>query len=432
MLRTYHRVCVVAALAQLAFRSTLVAMVTSVRSTLRSAYIVDAVRSPIGRYGKALASVRTDDLAAHVVRALAERQPAALPYLNQVVFGATNQAGEDNRNVARMALLLAGLPYEVPGVTVNRLCGSGLEAISVAARMIAVGEADCVIAGGVESMSRAPYVMNKQPTPYHRGAPKIYDSAIGWRFPNPKLAERFEPISMGMTAENVVTKHAISREDQDAFALESHRRAAAATEAGLFKDEIIDVAVPQRKGADVVVSQDESIRADTSLEKLARLRPVFRPGGSVTAGNSSPLNDGSAAVMVMAGDVMEAAGLQPLARIVGSATVGVDPNFMGEGPIGAVRTLLKRTNLRTPVVDLVELNEAFAGQSLACMRSLELDPAKVNVNGGAIALGHPIGCSGARIMVTLTHEMKRREARLGIATLCIGVGQGIAMLVERA
>ena len=407
-------------------------MVTSVRTTLRSAYIVDAVRTPIGRYAGALAAVRTDDLAAHVISALASRQPACLPYVDQVIFGATNQAGEDNRNVARMAALLAGLPYEVPAFTVNRLCGSGLEAISAAARMIALGEADCVIAGGVESMSRAPYVMSKQPTGYHRGAPKVYDSALGWRFPNPKMAQRFDPISMGLTAENVAAKHAVSREDQDAYALESHRRALAASDAGRFATEMVEVSVPQRKGPAKVVSRDESIRADSTLEKLAKLRTVFREDGSVTAGNSSPLNDGSAALLVMAGDRMEACGVQPLARIVASATVGVDPNFMGEGPIGAVRKLLKRTNLRAPVLDLVELNEAFAAQSLACMRALDLDPQKVNVNGGAIALGHPIGCSGARITVTLAHAMKARKARLGVATLCIGVGQGIAMLLERA
>jgi len=407
------------------------AMVTSVRTNTRAVYIVDGIRTPIGKFAGGLSSIRTDDLAALVISALAERQPEATQHLDQVVFGATNQAGEDNRNVARMASLLAGLSYDVPGVTVNRLCGSGLEAIGDAYRMIALGEADCAIAGGVESMSRAPYTMKKPEKAFSRQAPEIYDTSIGWRFPNPKMAERFELIGMGETAENVAKKHGISREDQDAFALESHRKAAAATEGGRFEAEVLPVTVPQRKGEPVVLKRDESIRPDTSLEKLAKLRPVFREGGSVTAGNSSPINDGAAAVMLMAGDLVESLGLQTRAKLIANATVGLDPNYMGEGPIGAVRKLLKRTNLRVPNIDLVELNEAFAAQSVACMRSLDLDPERVNVNGGALALGHPIGCSGARIMVTLLNAMDQREASLGIATLCIGVGQGIATLVER-
>lgn len=407
-------------------------MVTSVRNTLRPVYLVDGVRTPIGKFAGGLSSVRTDDLAAHVIRALVERQPAAAPRVDQVVFGSTNQAGEDNRNVARMALLLAGLSFDVPAVTVNRLCGSGLEAIGSAARMIAMGEVDVAIAGGVESMSRAPYVMAKMDKPFARKAPEMYDSSLGWRFPNPKMKERFPLISMGETAENVAKKHGISREDQDAYALESHRRAQAATEAGRFADEIVPVTVPQRKGDPIVVTRDESIRPETSLDKLAKLRPVFREGGSVTAGNSSPINDGSAAVLLVAGSVMEELGLTPMGRIVANATVGVDPSYMGEGPIGAVRKLLKRCELRIPNVDMVELNEAFAAQALACSRALELDPERVNVNGGALALGHPIGCSGARIMVTLAHAMKAREASLGVASLCIGVGQGIATLLERA
>jgi 3-oxoadipyl-CoA thiolase len=407
-------------------------MVTSVRTTLRPVYLIDAVRTPIGKFAGSLSSVRTDDLAAHVVDALVKRQPACAERIDQVVFGSTNQAGEDNRNVARMALLLAGLPYDVPAVTVNRLCGSGLEAIGSAARMIAMGEVDCAIAGGVESMSRAPYVMSKPNKAFQRGAPQIFDSSLGWRFPNPKMKERFPLISMGETAENVAKKYGVNREDQDAFALESHRRAQEATEAGRFADEIVPVMVPQRKGDPVKVERDESIRPDTSLEKLAKLRPVFREGGSVTAGNSSPINDGSAAVMLVAGSVVEELGLEPMGRIVANATVGVDPNYMGEAPIGAVRKLLKRCELRIPNLDLVELNEAFAAQSLACIRSLELDPERVNVNGGALALGHPIGCSGARVMVTLVHAMKAREASLGVASLCIGVGQGIATLVERS
>ena len=406
-------------------------MPSSIRTSLQQVFLVDAVRTPMGRYGGALATVRSDDLAAHVARALAERHEAAVPHVDQVVFGSANQAGEDNRNVARMALLLAGLPYEVPAVTVNRLCGSGLEAIADGARMIAVGEANCVIAGGVESMSRAPYVMAKPSAAFMRKTPEVYDSSLGWRFPNPKLADRFELCSMGDTAENVAKKHSVSREAQDAYALQSHQRAAAATAAGHFEQEIVPVAVPQRKGDPIIVTEDESIRHDSSLEKLARLRPVFRADGTVTAGNSSPLSDGSAAVLLASGALVEKLGLKPLARLITTATAGVDPAYMGEGPIPAVRTILRRAGLRAPNIDLVELNEAFAAQALACVRSLEFDVEKVNVNGGAIALGHPIGCSGARVMATLVHAMRTREARLGIAALCVGVGQGIAALVER-
>ncbi|MEM9692903.1 MAG: thiolase family protein [Myxococcota bacterium] len=407
-------------------------MATSVRNTLRPVYLIDAVRTPIGKHGGALATVRADDLAAHVVQALAERQPATAQVLDHVVMGATNQAGEDNRNVARMASLIAGLPVEVAAVTVNRLCGSGLEAIGDAYRMIAVGEADCVIAGGVESMSRAPFVMSKAPRAFDRRAPEVVDTSIGWRFPNPRLAERLEGlIGMGETAENVAKKHGISREDQDTFALESHRRAADATERGAFEKEIVPVEVPQRRGDPLVVSRDESIRLDTSLEKLARLPAVFREGGSVTAGNSSPINDGAAGVMLCGGDVVESLGLTPRAKILANATVGLEPNYMGEGPIYAVRKLLQRAKLRTPNIDVWELNEAFASQSLACLRNLDLDPQRVNVNGGALALGHPIGCSGARIVATLIHAMEQRDATLGVATLCIGVGQGIATLFER-
>ena len=406
-------------------------MATSVRTSLRPVYIVDAVRTPIGKVAGALSSVRTDDLAAHVVDALARRHEVCVPHLDQVVMGATNQAGEDNRNVARMALLLAGLPFDVPGVTVNRLCGSGLEAIADAARMIAMGEADCAIAGGVESMSRAPYVMSKPTRAFSRQAPQLYDSSLGWRFPNPRLGERFELMSMGDTAENVASKHGVSREDQDSYALESHRRAAAATEASRFDDEIVPVTVPQRKGDPIIVARDESIRPDTSMEKLAKLRPVFRDGGTVTAGNSSPINDGAAAVLMVAGPLVDQLQLTPMARFAANATVGVDPSYMGEGPIGAIRKLLKRCGLRTPNVDLVELNEAFAAQAVACIRALKLDPDTVNVNGAAIALGHPIGCSGARVMVTLLHAMKQRDASVGVASLCIGVGQGIASLIER-
>lgn len=386
----------------------------------------------MGRFGGALASVRSDDMAAHVIQALVAQHPGLSQRLDQVVFGATNQAGEDNRNVARMALLLAGLPYEVPAVTVNRLCGSGLEAIGVASRMIAVGEAECVIAGGVESMSRAPYVQAKPEKAFSRGAPKIYDSSLGWRFLNPKMAERFEPIGMGQTAENVAVKHGIGRQEQDEYALASHQKAAAAQTAGSFDKEIVPVSVPQRRGPAVEVTKDEAVRPGTSLEKLARLATVFREDGTVTAGNASPLSDGAAAVMLCSERLVNELGLTSMGRIVANATVGLDPNYMGEGPIGAVRKLLKRTGLRVPNIDLFELNEAFAAQALACSRSLELSDEKVNVHGGAIALGHPIGCSGARIMVTLAHAMEARNANLGVATLCIGVGQGIATLLERS
>jgi 3-oxoadipyl-CoA thiolase len=401
-------------------------------SSLRPVYVVDAVRTPIGRYAGGLAQVRPDDLAAHVIAALAARAPKLAEKLDHVVFGATNQAGEDNRNVARMGLLLAGLPYEVPAVTVNRLCGSGLEALADAARMIAVGEAECAIAGGVESMTRAPFTMPKQASAFERTPPPVYDTTIGWRYPNPKMAKRFELISMGETAENVAAKWSISRADQDAFALESHKRAAAAWAAGAFADEIVSVPVPGKEGETEAFARDESVRADSTIEALAKLKPVFRQGGSVTAGNSSPINDGAAALMLASADVVEATGATPLARVVASQTAGVDPNTMGEGPIPAVKKLLARTGKGVAALDLVELNEAFAAQALACVRGLELDPARVNVRGGAIALGHPIGCSGARIACTLLHAMKARGAKVGVASLCIGVGQGIATLFERA
>ena len=399
---------------------------------LRSIYVIDAVRTPIARYRGALASIRPDDLAAHVVRGLVDRQPELGARLDQVVFGATNQAGEDNRNVARMALLLAGLPYDVPGVTVNRLCGSGLEAINDAARMIAVGESEVAIAGGVESMTRAPFSMPKASEAFDRNPPPIYDTTLGWRYPNPKMQERFELISMGETAENVAKKYGITRQEQDEFALSSQRKAAAAWEASAFADEIVPVPVPQRKGEPVLFARDESVRSDTTIEGSAKLRPAFRAGGSVTAGNSSPLNDGAAAVLLVSEDVVKELGLEPMARFVASATAGVDPSYMGEGPIPATKKVFSRAGLRAPNLDLVELNEAFAAQSIACIRGLDLDPEKVNVNGGAIALGHPIGASGARIVTTLVHAMKARKARLGLASLCIGVGQGIATVFERA
>jgi acetyl-CoA acyltransferase len=396
-------------------------------------YVVDAVRTPIGKYRGALASVRADDLAAHVVSALVKRQPAITGRIDQVVFGSTNQAGEDNRNVARMAVLLAGLPYEIAAVTVNRLCGSGLEAVNDAARMIAVGEADIAIAGGVESMTRAPYSMPKPDEPFSRQPPTLYDTTLGWRYPNPKMQKRFELISMGETAENVATKFGIGREEQDKWALESHKKAAAAWERGAFADELAPVEVPQPKGPPTSFDRDECVRPDSSLEKLAKLKPAFRDGGTVTAGNSSPLNDGSAAVLLAGESALKELGLTPRLRFIASATAGVDPNYMGEGPIPATKKALARAGLRAPNVDLIEINEAFAAQTLACIRGLELDSQRVNVFGGAIALGHPIGASGARLVATLSSAMKADpKARIGLASLCIGVGQGIAALFEKA
>jgi 3-oxoadipyl-CoA thiolase len=396
-------------------------------------YVVDAIRTPIAKYRGALSSIRTDDLAAHVVEALASRQPQAVERLDQVIFGSTNQAGEDNRNVARMALLLAGLPYEVPAVTVNRLCGSGLEAINDAARMIAVGEVSVAIAGGVESMTRAPYSMPKGEEAFPRSAPPIFDTTLGWRYPNPRMAKRFDLISMGETAENVATKFGITREEQDEFSLASHQKAIAAWEQGAFEQEIAPVPIPQRKADPILFDRDEAPRPDASIAALAKLRPVFREGGTVTAGNSSPLNDGAAAVMLASESAVKELGLTPKMRWVASATAGVDPSYMGEGPIPATRKLLARTGLRSPNLDVIELNEAFAAQSIACIRGLDLDPTRVNTRGGAIALGHPIGCSGARIVTTLMNALAANDkARRGLAALCIGVGQGIAAVFEKA
>jgi acetyl-CoA acyltransferase len=396
----------------------------------KAAYVVDAIRTPIGKFKGGLSRVRPDDLAAHLIRALGERQSALFERLDHVIFGATNQSGEDNRNVARMALLLAGVSYDVPAVTVNRLCGSGLEAVADAVRMIALGEADIVIAGGVENMTRAPYSMPKATEPFARTPPPIYDTTLGWRYPNPKMAERFELIGLGDTAENVAKKYDIRREEQDELALQSHKKAAAAWDAGAFGNEIVPVQVPGEKGAVVQFSRDESIRADTTIEKLAKLEPAFKKGGSVTAGNSSPLNDGAAAICLASEEGMKALGSAPLARVLAGATAVVDPNYMGEGPIPATKKALARAGLRVPNVELVEMNEAFASQVIACQRALDLDPARVNVRGGAIALGHPIGASGARIVGTLVHAMKARGAKVGLATLCIGVGQGMSMLFE--
>lgn len=399
---------------------------------MQQAYVIDAIRTPIGKYRGALASMRADDLAAHTIRAILARVPQVQGRVDEVVFGATNQAGEDNRNVGRMAALLAGLPYEVTGVTVNRLCGSGLEALQYASRAIATGERDVMIAGGVESMTRAPFVMAKAAEAFDRTPPAIYDTTIGWRFPNPAMAARFPLEGMGETAENVAAKYGITREAQDAFALESHRRAARAWEAGAFAAEVVAVEIPQKKGPPTLFARDESVRADTTLEALAKLPAVFRKGGTVTAGNSSPINDGAAAVLLASEAFVRAAGLAPLARVVSNAVAGVEPGLMGLGPIPAVRAALARASVRMSEVDTFELNEAFAAQALACVRELDLDPARVNPDGGAIALGHPIGCSGARLVATLLHRMRRERQRYGVVSLCIGVGQGIATLFERA
>jgi 3-oxoadipyl-CoA thiolase len=397
---------------------------------MRNALIVDALRTPIGRYGGVLASVRPDDLAARVLdQAVARRglDPAAV---EDVYMGCTNAAGEDNRDVARMAALLAGLPVEVPGVTVNRLCASGLEAVNQAGRAIAVGDADLLLAGGVESMSRSPFVALKPERSFPRGNIELVDTTIGWRFVNPRMEESYSTESMGETAENVAERYEISREGQDAFALESHRRAVAAAEAGRFDDEIVTVDAPQPKGEPVTVHADEGPRADTTLERLAGLRSAFREGGSVTAGNSSQINDGAACLVVASEERAAELGADPLGRIVASAAAGVDPAYMGIGPIPATRKALERAGLTIDDIDLVELNEAFASQSLACARELGIDHEKLNVNGGAIALGHPLGCSGARILTTLLWELRRRGGRYGLATMCVGVGQGVATIVE--
>jgi acetyl-CoA acyltransferase len=395
-------------------------------------YVVDAVRSPIGRFRGGLSSVRPDDLAAHMIRALRARNAEATTLVDEVVFGATNQAGEDNRNVARMAALLAGLPYEVTGVTVNRLCGSGLEALQYAARAIATGERDVVIAGGVENMTRAPFVMAKAEEGFDRTPPAMFDTSLGWRFKNPEMERRFALESMGETAENVAAKYDLTRDAQDRFAQESQRRAAAAWERRAFDAELAPIEIPQRKGAPVVFSRDESVRGDVTLEALAKLPAVFRKGGSVTAGNASPINDGAAALLVVSEAIVKRLGLSPLARVVSSAVAGVEPGLMGLGPIPAMRRALERARLTAGDLDTVELNEAFAAQSLACIQELGLDPARVNPDGGAIALGHPIGSSGARIAATLVHRMRREGLRRGAASLCIGVGQGIATIFERA
>jgi 3-oxoadipyl-CoA thiolase len=398
---------------------------------MKEAVIVEAVRTPMGRHSGILKDIRTDDLGAYIIAKLVEKTGINKEEVEDVYFGCTNQAGEDSRNVARNASLLAGLPYTVPGATVNRLCGSGLEAINQAGRAVETDHGDLFVAGGVESMTRGPWVMGKPTVSFQRGDVTMYDSSLGWRFPNKRMGELYSLINNGETAENVADKYGISREDQDVFALSSHKKAVKAQEAGRLRDEIIAVEIAQRKGAPLVQDKDEGPRADTSLEKLAALQPAFRKAGSVTAGNSSPLSDGAAALLIATPQKAEQLRLKPMARIVSSASAGVHPNYMGIGPIPAAQKAMQRAGLTMKQIDLVEINEAFASQVLACARELGIDPSKLNVNGGAIALGHPLGCSGARIMTTLVHEMKKRGSRYGLATMCIGVGQGIATIVER-
>ena len=400
---------------------------------MTKAVIIDAIRTPIGALGGVLAPLRPDDMAAHVIREIVQRNSLDPALVEEVFLGCANQAGEDNRNVARMAALLAGLPVEVAGVTVNRLCASGLSAVNQAARAIKAGEGDVYIAGGVESMSRAPYSVPKAETGYTFGNLTAWDTALGWRYPNPTMKEMHGTESMGETAENIAKERPhITREKQDEFSLKSHQRAIAAIDSGRSKQEILPVSIPQRKGEPKIVDTDERPRRDTTMESLAKLKPAFsKEGGTVTAGNSSGLNDGAAALLLMSEAKAKALNLKPLARIVASATAGVPPRVMGYGPIPATRKVLKRAGLQMKDIGLVELNEAFAVQSLAVMEDLELDPEIVNVNGGAIALGHPLGCSGARLMTTLVHETRLRgDAKYGLATLCVGVGQGEATIIE--
>jgi acetyl-CoA C-acetyltransferase len=406
-------------------------MTRDLQRPLRDAWIVEAVRTPIGRYGGAFASVRPDDLAAAVIAAVVERSGIDPTLIEDVILGCANQAGEDNRDVARMAVLLAGLPVECGGLTVNRLCGSGLQAINSAAHAIAVGDGDVFIGGGVESMTRAPYVMAKADSAWDRGPREMFDTTLGWRFVNPKLAERHHPYSMGETAENVAEQWEVGRDLQDAFALGSQQKAVAAIESGRFDDQIVPISVPQRKGEPIVVARDEHPRADASAEALAKLRPAFRDGGTVTAGNSSGINDGASAVLLVEAGRARELGLKPLARVVSTAVAGVDPAVMGIGPVPASRKALQRAGITAAELDLVELNEAFASQSIVCINELGLDSARVNVNGGAIALGHPLGASGGRLITMLVHELRRTGGRYGLATMCIGVGQGIATVVER-
>lgn len=397
------------------------------------AYIIDAIRTPFGRYGGGLAPVRTDDLGAIPIKALIERNPNVdWVQVDDVIYGCANQSGEDNRNVGRMSSLLAGLPYQVPATTVNRLCGSSMDALAIAARAIKVGEANIIIAGGVESMSRAPFVMGKSDQTFGRSQ-KLEDTTMGWRFVNPKLDELYGTESMPQTAENVAEQFDVNRADQDAFALRSQQRTSAAQASGFFKDEITPVVIPQRKGEPVTVDTDEHPRADTTLEKLTKLRPIVTADGTVTAGNASGINDGAAAFLVASEQAVKEFNLKPRARIVASTTVGVEPRIMGFAPAPAIKKLLKQTGLTLDEMDVIELNEAFAAQALACTRDLELadDSERVNPNGGAIALGHPLGASGARLILTALNQLEKTDKRYAICSMCIGVGQGIAMIIER-
>lgn len=397
---------------------------------MKTAYIVDILRTPVGKFGGTLASVRPDDLAAHVIKKILERNPSFDPaLLEDVIFGAANQAGEDNRNVARMALLMAGVPLEAGGVTVNRLCASGLQAVMDASRGLMLNEGAAYLAGGTESMTRAPFVTAKSEAAFSR-AVETYDTTIGWRFPNPKLSKLHYPFAMGETAENVAEKWGISRDEQDEFAYNSQLKYKLAFEAGKFRDEIVPVEVPQRKADPIIFDTDEHPRF-SSKDKLASLRPAFKEDGTVTAGNSSGINDGAAVSLIVDEDTLKKHNLKPMARVVSMAVAGVTPDCMGIGPVPATQKALKRAGLQVKDLDLIELNEAFASQSIACMRDLDLDPEKVNVNGGSIAIGHPLGASGTRISATLLHEMKKRDkARYGLATMCVGVGQGAAVIYE--
>ncbi|MBN8199960.1 acetyl-CoA C-acyltransferase [Bacillus sp. NTK034] len=398
---------------------------------MRKAVIVDAVRTPIGRYKGVLKDIRPDDLGAIVIKALLDRNPIVNPAeIEEVILGNANQAGEDNRNVARMAALLAGLPVEVSASTVNRLCGSGLDAVNYAARAILAGEGDIFIAGGTESMTRAPFVMAKPSSEFPRGNMEMYDTTIGWRFTNSRLEKMYGAESMPKTAENVAEKYGISREEQDLFAFESQKRAKAAIEKGKFDDEIIPVTYMDKKGDEITISRDEHPRPETTFEKLASLKPIFQ-GGTVTAGNASGVNDGASVLLMMSEEKASELGLQPLGTYIVSATAGLEPSIMGAGPVYSTQKALKRAGLMMTDIDLIELNEAFASQSIACIKELGADSERVNVNGGAIALGHPLGASGARILTTLLHEMKRRNSKYGLATMCVGVGQGISTIVER-
>ncbi len=398
---------------------------------MSDALIIDALRTPVGRYGGVLAGARPDDLAAHVVRTAVERNGLDPGEIDDVIFGAANQSGEDNRDVARMAALLAGLPTSVPGVTVNRLCASGLEAVNQASRALRLGEGDLYLAGGVESMSRAPWVVPKPDKGFARGPETMHDTALGWRLVNPRMAELHSTESMGETGENVAERYRITRERQDAFALRSHQRAIEAAATGRFDDELVPVEVPAgKRGATAVIEADEGPRPDANLEALAKLRPAFREGGTVTAGNASTLNDGAACVVMASAEKAEELGTKPLARVVSIGVAGVDPAIMGIGPVEAIPRALRAAGIELDDVDLIEINEAFASQVLACVDELGIDEERLNVNGGAISLGHPLGCSGARLVTTLSWELRRREARYGIAALCVGVGQGVATVIE--